>query len=95
MATIDNTTILGGPSYDVAVVGSNATSTSLLVSNVNTVDGLRLALNGSGFPVSGPAIAWAWDPSEPAPVVSTYVAGSMPTTWVIPPEGVLLVDVPV
>jgi len=94
MAQIDNTTILGGPSYAVAVVGSNATTVSLLVSNANTVDGLRLELNGSGFPLTESATAWSWGPSEPAPVVATFAAGAMPNSWFVPAEGVLLVDVP-
>ncbi|HKV89696.1 MAG TPA: hypothetical protein VJQ43_00670 [Thermoplasmata archaeon] len=93
VGAIQNTTVLGGPGQVAAVVGSNATTVSLMVSNANGTVGLRLGLNGSSFPLTGKGIVWAWDPSLPFPSVSRFAAGSLPASWVIPPEGVLLIDV--
>jgi hypothetical protein len=94
VGAVDNTTILGNPGDIAAVVATNATTTSLLVANVNPLDNLQLSLNGSGFPLSDSATSWSWNPNEPLPVVATYAAGQMPSSWLIPAEGILLVDVP-
>ena len=94
VGAIDNTTILGNSSYMAAVVGTNATTTSLLVANANAAENLDLSLNGSGFPLGSSATAWSWNPSEPLPIVAEYAAGQMPSGWSIPAEGILLVNVP-
>jgi hypothetical protein len=90
---IENTTILGGPGGAVAVVGENATTTSLLIANENATDSLRLSLNGSGFPTSGSGTAWSWDPSTSFPAWGPLPGGSIPSSWLVPPEGILLIDV--
>jgi hypothetical protein len=90
---IHTTSIVGGPGGAVAVVGTNPTTESLLVANENATSALRLNVSGSGFPISGPAAAWSWDPSSPAPSWTMIGAGAVPSTWLVPPEGILLVNV--
>ncbi|MCI4356988.1 MAG: hypothetical protein L3K18_07605 [Thermoplasmata archaeon] len=91
-ATIENTSVVGGPGGVAAVVGTNATTTSLLVANTNGTVGLELTLNGTVFAEGGAATIYAWDPTELAPEVTTVPAGGLSTTWLVPPEGVLLID---
>jgi hypothetical protein len=95
MHVIDTTSILGGPGGAAAVVGSNATTISLLVSDANASVGLRLSLNGSGFPTGQPGTVWSWNPNEPLPLVSPTGSAPLATSWLIPPEGILLIDVSV
>ncbi|MCI4333323.1 MAG: hypothetical protein L3K01_06345 [Thermoplasmata archaeon] len=94
MRVIDSTSILGGPAGAAAVVGSNGTTVSLLVANANGSTGLRLNLTGSGFPMSGGASVWSWGPGEGLPQFSTLAPGALASTWLIPAEGILLIDVP-
>jgi hypothetical protein len=93
IGAIDATNILGGPGGAVAVVGTNATTTSLLVANENATDSLRLSLNGSGFPSTGSGEVWWWDPSSSLPGEASIAAGTFPSSWLLPPEGILLVNV--
>ncbi|MCI4325877.1 MAG: hypothetical protein L3K00_08395 [Thermoplasmata archaeon] len=92
---VDNTTIFGGPGGATAVVGTNATTVSLLVSNANASYGLRLSLNGSGFPTGQPGSVWSWNPNEAIPMVIPSGATPLASSWLIPPEGILLLDVTV
>jgi len=92
MAAIENTSVLGGPGGVAAVVGTNATTTSLLVANTNATAGLQLSLNGTVFADGNAATVYEWNPNEPAPNVTTVLVGGLSTTWLVPPEGVLMID---
>jgi hypothetical protein len=95
MHAIENTTIFGGPGGATAVVGTNATTLSLLVSNANASYGLRLSLNGSGFPTGQPGTVWSWNPAEALPLVTPAGTTPLASSWQIPPEGILLIDIAV
>jgi len=94
MGTVNNTTILGGGSYMFAFVGHSTGATSLFVVNANVSDSLRLSLNGSGFPMGSGGTVFQWAPGEPLPLVSGLGTGSVASSWAVPPEGILLIDVP-
>ncbi|MCI4327054.1 MAG: hypothetical protein L3K16_05400 [Thermoplasmata archaeon] len=94
IGAIDNTTILGGGSYMFAVVGHTAGATSLFVVNANVSDSLRLSLNGSGFPIGSGGTVYQWAPGERLPLITGWGARSLASSWAIPPEGILLIDVP-
>jgi hypothetical protein len=94
IATIDNTTILGGASDMFAVVGHSAGATSLFVVNADLSDSLLLSLNGSGIPMGAGGTVYQWGPGGALPIVNGVGAGPLASAWTIPPEGILLIDVP-
>jgi hypothetical protein len=90
---IENTTLLAGPGDIAAVVGTNGTTESLFVSSANATVTLGLSLNGSGFPVGEAATVYTWNSLESTPVENSFSAGTLPSLWDVPPEGVLEIDV--
>ncbi|MCI4361438.1 MAG: hypothetical protein L3J91_07000, partial [Thermoplasmata archaeon] len=73
-----------------AMVVHNGSRESLLLVNTNTDTGLNLTVPVTAFPVGGPGAEWSWGPTESAP--SYDRVGSLPESYQVPPQGILLLD---
>jgi hypothetical protein len=78
-----NANVSGG----FAVMGENSTARSLLVVNTDVSGPLTLNLSGSGFFAGLPGRAESWSTNSSAPSGTEY--GALPSTWTVPPEGLL------
>ncbi len=90
--TVVSASLPGAPAQVYALETVNGSRTSLFVVNANPSVNVELNLTGSGFPVAGGGTVYSWDPSAALPTVAS-VTGALPSTYRVPAEGVLLLDV--
>lgn len=82
--------VAAAPGFYLAVTHTPGSSTSsLLVANANATVSRPVELAGSGFPL-GRGYVLAWNGTGAVPANVSY-SGSVPTSYVVPPGGVLLV----
>ena len=69
-------------------------SESLLLANTDTGNSYSIGLSGSGFPLTGRATVYQWDPTLAQPTVTQYGPNStIPSTYTVPSQGILEVVV--
>ena len=96
LGAVNNSSVIGGPGGVYAMAVTNGTRTSILVVSTNLTDTLNLTLALPGGPfLGGTGVgwqAWWWSPLAAAPSLA-HGTTFLPTTWTVPPQGILLVDV--
>ena len=73
-----------------SILIKNGTHQSLLIVNTNTTFALRLPISSHVFPVGNTGSYWMWGPSVAVPIAHTAV--TLPTSYLIPQQGILLLD---
>jgi hypothetical protein len=89
---VANATPEGGPLGIFSVLSHNGSQTSLLVVNLNLTYGLTLSLPHGVNELVGPALPYAWSPGSPGPQEGPPVGDPLNMDWMIPPQGVLLLN---
>jgi hypothetical protein len=79
--------------YLVPTRNSLGTTYSLLAVNANASVAVRVGFAGSGFPSSNVGSAWTWDGTSRSPLLTTWIAGGGPSSFLLSPRSVLLIEV--
>lgn len=82
----------GGGNYSLYV--TSPSSASLFVVDTNLTEGIRLSLPTAFLHVPGGTV-WSWAPGEASPVVQPFPDHPLAPTWTVPPQGMLLVTLPI
>ena len=73
-----------------AMLVRNGTEQSLLLVNTNSTRGLQLTISTTVFPVGATGSLWYWGPHAADP--RDTLSFTLPTTYSVPPQGILLLD---
>jgi len=73
-----------------SILIKNGTHESLLIVNTNTTQAIRLPISSGLFPVGSTGSYWQWNSAFPGPSVQRSV--TLPTSYVVPEQGILLID---
>lgn len=96
LGVVDGSSVAGGPGNVFAMTVTNGSHTSMLVVSTNLTETLNLTLSLPGGPYLGGTNvgwhAWWWSPEALAPSLA-HGTTFLPTTWTVPPQGILLVNV--
>jgi hypothetical protein len=92
LPTVASATVSTSVGGIFAALTEQSTHRSFFLVNTNTSHGVSVGLAGSGFPLGGGGTDWSWNPALVAPKSATYAPGPLPSTYWVPPEGILLVD---
>ncbi|MCI4339955.1 MAG: glycoside hydrolase family 44 protein [Thermoplasmata archaeon] len=90
-----NFTLTSTPAHFYVVPARNAggTSYSLLAVNANASRAVRITFAGTAFPIGDPGTYWSWNQTSAAPVSSSWTIGLGPTSFLLPPRSVLVIQV--
>lgn len=80
----------GGPAGTYSVLIHNGSRESFFVVNTNLTTALNLTLPLTGFPAGTVGSEWTWAPGLPVP--TAHRAVDLPSSFSVPPQGILLLD---
>jgi hypothetical protein len=91
LGTIHNCDLGGAGEGTYSLDIQNGSRASLLVVNTNLSEGVRLVFP-AGWAKGATATVWNWSASALDPIVSRFATSALPSSWIVAPQGIFLVN---